>query len=88
MDLFGPKFSAPGPGREIAVAWMKGRSRPYDVVGRPNGSTLAVAFNDRCDVIVATAVVPSGSAIQVEPAVLAFLNSDTVLRWAEKALGL
>jgi hypothetical protein len=67
---------------------MKGRSRAYDVVGRPNGSTLAVAFNDRCDVIVATAVVPSGSVIQVEPAVLAFLNSDTVLRWAEKALGL
>jgi hypothetical protein len=88
IDLFGPKFSAPGQGREIAVAWMKGRSRPYDVVGRPNGSTLAVAFNDRCDVIVATAVVPSGSVIQVEPAVLAFLNSDTVLRWAEKALGL
>jgi len=27
---------------------MKGRSRAYDVVGRANGSTLAVAFNDRC----------------------------------------
>jgi hypothetical protein len=67
---------------------MKGRSRPYDVVGRAAGSTLAVAFNDRCDVIVATAVVPSGAVIQVEPAVLAFLNSDTVIRWAEKALGL
>jgi len=39
-------------------------------------------------IVAATAVVPSGSAIQVEPAVLAFLNSDTVLRWAEKALGL
>jgi len=88
VDLFGPKFSASSPGREIAVAWMKGRSRPYDVVGRAAGSTLAVAFNDRCDVIVATAVVPSGAVIQVEPAVLAFLNSDTVIHWAEKALGL
>jgi hypothetical protein len=88
VDLFGPKFSAGSQGHEIAVAWMKGRSRPYDVVGRAAGSTLAVAFNDRCDVIVATAVVPSGPAVQVEPAVLAFLNSDTVLRWAEKALGL
>src|SRR6266545_3458885 len=48
VDLFGPKFSAAGPGREIAVAWMKGRSRPYDVPGRPPGSTLSVAFNDRC----------------------------------------
>ena len=88
VDLLGPKFSASSPGREIAVAWMKGRSRPYDVVGRPAGSTLAVAFNDRCDVIVATAVVPSGPAARVEPAVLAFLNSDTVVHWAEKVLGL
>src|SRR4030088_2309659 len=88
IDLFGPKFSAPGQGREIAVDWMKGRSRPYDVVGRPNGSTLAVAFNDRCDVIVATAVVPSGSVIQVEPAVLAFLNSAPALRRVAAAAGL
>jgi hypothetical protein len=88
VDLFGPKFSASSPGREIAVAWMKGRSRPYDVAGRAAAATLAIAFNDRCDVIVATAVVPSGPAASVEPAVLAFLNSDTVLRWAEKALGL
>jgi hypothetical protein len=88
VELFGPKFSASSPGREIAVAWMKGRSRPYDVAGRPAGSTLAVAFNDRCDVIVATAAVANGPASKHEPAVLAFLNSDTVLRWAEKTLGL
>ena len=67
---------------------MKGRSRPYDVAGRTPGSTLALAFNDRCDVIVATASVANGSATRLEPAVLAFLNSDTVLRWAEKTLGL
>src|SRR3977135_3553715 len=54
VDLFGPKFSAPGQGRAIAVDWMKGRSRPYDVVGRPNGSTLPGAVNDRRDGIVAT----------------------------------
>jgi hypothetical protein len=88
VDLLGPKFAAPAPGREITVGWMKGRSRPYDVDGRAPGSTLALAFNDRCDVIVATAVVPSGPAAKVEPAVLAFLNGDTVLRWAEKVLGL
>ncbi len=88
VDLFGPKFSAASAGREIAVAWMKGRSRPYDVAGRTPGSTLALAFNDRCDVIVATASVANGSATRLEPAVLAFLNSDTVLRWAEKTLGL
>src|SRR5262249_57091028 len=88
VELLGEKFPAPGSGHEIAVAWMKGRSRAYDVPGRAPASTLAIAFNDRCDVIVATAVVPDGPAARVEPAVLAFLNSDTVVRWAEKVLGL
>ena len=88
VELFGQKFSAPGDGHPIAVAWMKGRSRAYDVPGRAPASTLAIAFNDRCDVIVATAVVADGPAARVEPAVLAFLNSDTVVHWAEKVLGL
>jgi len=88
VELFGAQFAAPGAGHEIKVAWMKGRSRPYDVPGHPSGATLAIAFNDRCDVIVATAVVPDGPAARVEPAVLAFLNSDTVVHWAEKVLGL
>jgi hypothetical protein len=88
LELLNESFSAPGAGHEITVAWMKGRSRPYDVPGRAAASTLALAFNDHCDVIVATAVVPNGPAARVEPAVLAFLNSETVLRWAEKVLGL
>ena len=88
VELLNEKFSAPGDGHPIAVAWMKGRGRVYDVPGRAPASTLAFAFNDHCDVIVATAVVPSGSAAPVEPAVLAFLNSDTVVHWAEKVLGL
>src|SRR5262245_13376230 len=88
VELFGQKFSAPGDGHPIAVAWMKGRSRAYDVPGRAPASTLAIAFNDRCDVIVATAAVPDGPAARVEPAVLGFLNSDTVVHWAEKVLGL
>jgi len=32
--------------------------------------------------------VPDGPAARVEPAVLGFLNSDTVVHWAEKVLGL
>jgi hypothetical protein len=88
VELLGAKFSAPDPGREIAIAWMKGRSRPYDVAGRRADSTLAIAFNDRCDVIVATAVVPSAPVTRIEPAVLTFLNSDTVIHWAEQTLGL
>jgi hypothetical protein len=88
VELLNEKFSAPGAGHPIAVAWMKGRSRPYDVPGRAPASTLALAFNDHCDVIVATAVVPDGPAARVEPAVLAFLSSDTVIHWAQKVLGL
>jgi len=45
--LMGEKLSVLGPGREINVAWMKGRSRPYAVSERyraPN-SALAIAFN-------------------------------------------
>jgi hypothetical protein len=88
VELIGEQFKASSDGHPIAVAWMKGRSRPYDVAGRAAGSTLALAFNDHCDVIVATAVVPTGPATRVEPAVLAFLNSDTVIEWARRALGL
>ncbi len=88
VELLNEQFSAPGAGHEIAVGWMKGRSRAYDVPGRAPASTLALAFNDHCDVIVATAVVPDGPAARVEPAVLAFLDSETVIRWAKQVLGL
>ena len=88
VELLNERFSAPTAGHAIAVAWMKGRSRAYDVPGRAPASTLALAFNDHCDVIVATAVVPGGPAARVESAVLAFLNSPTVIHWAEKVLGL
>ena len=37
---------------------MKGRSRPFSIGGarRPARTALSVGFNDRCDAIVATAV--------------------------------
>jgi len=88
VELIGETYKPASAGHPIAVAWMKGRSRPYDVGGHAAGATLAFAFNDRCDVIVATAVVPGGPAAPVEPAVLAFLNSETVIRWAKEQLGL
>jgi hypothetical protein len=47
---------------------------------------LAIAFNDKCDVVVATVL--SEQAAAAERAALSFLNSDLVLRWAEKELGL
>jgi len=89
FDLFGNKLTALGPGQPIAVAWMKGRSRAFSIAGSPaQKSALSVGFNDRCDAIVATAVLRDGRPGAIEPAVLAFLNSRTVLRWAEVTLGL
>jgi hypothetical protein len=89
-DLLGNKLAALGPGRPIAVAWMKGRSRAFTVGGpQPlSKSALSVGFNDRCDAIVATAVLEHEQPAAIEPAVLEFLNSKTVVRWAEVTLGL
>ena len=89
-DLLGNKLAALGPGRPITVAWMKGRSRAFTVGGaQPLGkSALSVGFNDRCDAIVATAVLGHEQPAAMEPAVLEFLNSKTVVHWAEVTLGL
>ena len=90
FDLFGNRLTALGPGQPITVAWMKGRSRAFSVGGasRAEKSALSIGFNDRCDAIVATAVLGNDRPGAIEPAVLAFLNSRTVLRWAEVTLGL
>jgi len=89
FPLMGEGIANLGDGRPITVAWMKGRSRSYAVArpNRPGKSALSIAFNDRCDAIVAT-VVLDGAPIAIEPAALEFLNSKTVLRWAEVTLGL
>ena len=84
IDLVGGERSALGPGRPIKVHWMKGRSRSYSVGSK---AVLSLAFNNRCDVIVAT-VVAAGKPAAQEEAVLEFLNGNLVLRWAEAVLGL
>lgn len=76
-----------GAGREIIVGPMRGRSRAYRVEGNRNAA-LSFAFNQRCDMVAATALVGPGAPASLEPAVLAFLNSDRMLKWAEIALGL
>src|SRR6266850_5611792 len=87
VDLVGSERSALGPGRSITVHWMKGRSRGY-TVGAPSAKpVLSLAFNNRCDVIVAT-VVAGNEPVAQEQAVLEFLNGDVVRRWAEVVLGL
>jgi hypothetical protein len=87
LDLVGSTKSALGPGRPIAVRWMNGRSRGYEV-GAPSAKpVLSLAFNNRCDVVVATVVAGSDPVAQ-EQAVLEFLNGDLVLERVETVLGL
>ncbi len=85
--LMGDRISVVGPGRPIDVAWMKGRSRPY-LIPSDRRSALAVAFNDRCDAIVATTLVGHDSPDAIEPSVIEFLNSEVIVHWAEVTLGL
>jgi hypothetical protein len=69
---------------------MKGRSRAYAIAGPHRGpnSALSVAFNDRCDAVVATAVVAHDDPAAIEPSVIDFLNSKVIVHWAEVTLGL
>ncbi len=90
FQLMGEKLTVLGPGHPIGVGWMKGRSRAYainDPYRAPN-SALAVAFNDRCDAVVATAIVAHDVPETIEPSVIDFLNSNIVVHWAEVTLGL
>ena len=90
FDLLAGKLSPQGPGRPISIAWMKGRSRIFTVgdAQRAGKSALSIGFNDHCDAIVATAVLERGQPAVIEPVVIEFLNSKTVVHWAEVTLGL
>ena len=79
-----------GAGRPVSIAWMKGRSRAYTINARnpPGKTVLSVVFNERCDMIAATAVVGHDRPASIEPSVIEFLNGNTVMRWAEVTLGL
>jgi hypothetical protein len=82
-ELLAAKSVALGPGRPIEVGWMKGRSRLYEVSDATHVRLLSIAFNDRCDVIVAVAMLGASAQGTIEPEVIAFLNSDPVLRWVK-----
>jgi hypothetical protein len=90
LELLSATFKGLKEGRPIAVGWMSGRSRPYGVsmrYGSPRAA-VAVAFNDKCDVVVATVVAPREGLASAERAALEFLNGDLILRWVERELGL
>jgi hypothetical protein len=90
LELLSDKFEGLSEGRPISVGWMNGRSRAYHVTipyASPR-TVLAIAFNDKCDVVVATVIVDRSRIPAAERAALDFLNGSVVLRWAEKELGL
>jgi len=90
LELFSDKFAGLADGRPIKVHWMSGRSRPYQVAipyASPR-TALAIAFNDKCDVVVATVVADQARLTAAERVALDFLNGEVVLRWAEQELGL
>ena len=86
VDLLSQRFAPLGDGRPVAIGWMKGRSRAYSVDARR--TALAIAFNDRCDVVVATVVAGRELPTAAEPIAVEFLNTQPLLRWVEVSLGL
>lgn len=86
--LVSPNTRAGDAGHPITVGWMKGRIRSYWVSDKSESRILSIAFNNECDVIVAVATFGDGDPGKIEPGLLAFLNSEPVLRWAKRELGL
>jgi len=87
IDLVGTESSPIGAGHPIMVHWMKGRGRSYSVAAPSAKRVLSLAFNSRCDVIVATVIAGRDPGSQ-EQAVLQFLKSEPMRHWAEVVLGL
>jgi hypothetical protein len=88
-ELLRAKTRALGPGRPIKVGWMRGLSRSYAASdGEPGERLVSVAYNDECDVVVAVAQFANGDPALLEPAILAFLNTNPMVLWAKKELGL
>jgi len=90
LELFSDKFVGLTDGRTVAVGWMSGRSRPYHVTipYAPARNILAVAFNDKCDVVVATVVADDDRLAAAERPALDFLNGALVLDWTKTELGI
>jgi len=86
VELIAPHFMPLAEGHAIAVGHMNGRSRAYSFASRD--AALAVAFNDKCDVVVATVTANGPLPENAEAHALAFLNSQPVLHWVEVSLGL
>jgi hypothetical protein len=87
VGLIGVRFAPLEDGHPITVGWMNGRSRSYSVDGPAPRTVIALAFSDRCDVVVATIVADRGLPRSAERLAVAFLNGPAVLNWVEASLG-
>src|SRR5262245_31258110 len=88
VDLVSARYAPAADGKPVTVGWMRGRSRTYALDAPGGRAVLAIAFNDRCDVVVATVVGERELPARAEDAALAFLNGNRVLAWAKAELGL
>jgi hypothetical protein len=90
FDLFGGALYPQAAGQPVKAGWMKGRSRPFAIrnARQDDATILTVGLHDNCDALVATAVLERGQLAAAEPLVMRFLNSKTVVDWAEVTLGL
>lgn len=84
------EVSPVGPGRPVSISRMNGRSRTYKInsSGVSGKTILSVVYNERCDMIAATAVLGYDPPDTIERSVIEFLSSSTAMRWAEITLGL
>ena len=82
-ELIAPEALASGRGEAVEIARMKGRSRVFERADATRARFLSIAFHDGCDLIVAAATFAPGNQDAVEPAVIAFLNSDRMVRWVK-----
>jgi hypothetical protein len=88
-ELVSQQLRPRGPSRPIKVGWMHGLSRSYWASeGETKESLLSVAFNDECDVVVAVVKLAGGDPGILEPEVIAFLNTNPMVLWTKKELGL
>jgi hypothetical protein len=90
FDLVTGEVSPLAAGRPVRIGGMKGRDRAYSLTAsKPPGKTaISIVFNDRCDMVVATAVLSHDRPETIDPVIIEFLNSGTVLNWAQVSLGL
>jgi hypothetical protein len=89
IALFSDTFAGLAEGRPVGVGRLRGRLRPYHVnipYAAPR-DMLAIGFNDKCDVAVATVLADPDRLTEAGRLALDFLSADQVQRWAAAELG-